>query len=156
MYLGFAFARPLVWLVIWLLCQRASWFTESVKPQVGALIEARRVELRLTMRSAARACGLSATTWSDVESGKRPPGVSTQRAMAQALSWPLDWLEYVQRGETPAVSQSDDVAALRAQVAELSDRVKFLQRAVDGLLDVATGRASTPAPAPARPSAQGS
>ena len=115
----------------------------------------RRDALRLTMRAAAKLGGLSATAWSDLEAGKQAPSATTQRAVAKALGWGFDWLDYAQRGETPPLSQPDALAELRALVADLSDRLVELERQVEVLTDDATERASAlPVLAP-RPASQG-
>lgn len=75
--------------------------SEVTTMQVGATIRERRDELRLSAREAARLGGVSPTTWSDLEADKHPPSPSTQRAVAKALGWQVDWFDRVMAGEAP-------------------------------------------------------
>jgi transcriptional regulator with XRE-family HTH domain len=105
------------------------------------------------MRAAAKLGGVSATAWSDVEAGKSPPSLATQRAVATALRWPTDWLDQVARGDVPVSQPADDrTAELRLQVAELVETVVDLARQVqaqgDELARLAR-RSDPPAPATA-------
>lgn len=80
------------------------------------------------MRSAASAAGISVTAWSDLESGRHAvPLLSTQRGVARALGWPLDWWAVLEAGRVPEpVAAAGDVVELRAMVAELIDLVAGL------------------------------
>lgn len=86
------------------------------------------------MRAAAKLGGVSATAWSDLEAGKSPPSTATQRAVALALQWPVNWLNQIEgSGYVTQQPVDDPLAALRAQVEALRVEVAALQRDV-GLL----------------------
>ncbi len=88
-------------------------------------IRERREALKLSMRAAAKLGGLSPQGWSAVEAGTSPPSLATQRAVAAALGWPVDWLEQIERdgavtlpaGESAGLA--DRVTALEGQVREI-------------------------------------
>ena len=66
----------------------------------------------------------------------RPPTLTTQRGVATALKWPLDWLEVIEQGGDPPTQPDDQdvrIAELQtivreqaAQLAELTARVTEL------------------------------
>lgn len=92
-------------------------------------IRARREALKLSMRAAAQLAGISPTAWSDLEAGKNEPTTTTQRKIAHALGWPIDWYDLALAGEPiEPVSQLDEVAELRQQVLRLAAQVAELTR----------------------------
>ena len=125
--------------------------------QVSVQIRQRRESLKLSMRAAAKLAGVSPTAWSALEAGKHPPTTTTQRRVALALQWPIDWLDRVAAGEGVEVNPPpDEVAVLRGLVADLSDRVVTLEQQLEALTDAVAERSSAPrVPAP-RSAPQGS
>lgn len=115
--------------------------------ELGELVRAERLRRNLSVRAASTLGGISNTWWARFEDGKQPATGALIEAVARAFGWPDTWA---------AVNPPDEVAALRKQVAELSDRLEGLQQIVAGLLDDATEQAATASPPPARPGAQGS
>ena len=101
------------------------------------------------MRAAAKLGGLSPTAWSDLEAGRHPPTPTTQRAVAAALGWQVDWLDVAERGDDPPapeqVSRTDDLDALRQQVEALATDVQRLAAIVAALV-TAVALPAPPAP----------
>lgn len=98
---------------------------------VANAVRARRKTQKLSMRAAAIAGGISATTWSDIESGtSHAPTDSTQRAIATALHWPLDWLDIILAGGDPVPMEP-------AEDLDLLHRVDALEQAAHALADIA-------------------
>lgn len=65
----------------------------------------------MSMRAAAKAGGTSPSTWSDLERGVRTnPDMATQRAVARALGWSLDWLDRILDGGEPELDSADPVS----------------------------------------------
>jgi len=103
------------------------------------------------MREAAKIGGISVTAWSELEQGRHDtPSNATQRAVAAALDWPLDWWDRLVAGEdVPSVAgQSADawagsVPPAAETVEDRLDRIERMVRAcaatlarVDGRVDV--------------------
>jgi transcriptional regulator with XRE-family HTH domain len=94
-------------------------------------LKKRREALKLSMRAAAKLGGLSPQGWSAVEAGNSPPSLATQRAVATALGWPVDWLEQIQRdgavtlpeGGTEARDTSHRLAEAERALEELREHV---------------------------------
>lgn len=99
--------------------------------QAGEVLRQRRDALKLSMRAAAALGGVSPQAWSDMEAGKHPPSLKTQRAVSKALRWPLDWVDRLP--ELATLTPLDDGAGS----PELADRVAALERKVSGLLRLA-------------------
>jgi len=136
-----------------------STMTETA-PELAKAIEARRKELGLAPGELAQAAGVSVQGLAPLRKGVRKQYQDRLTlSVCRVLGWTPDSIERLLRGE-PAqlveVSQLDDVAELRAHVAELSDRVAVLQRLVDGLLDDAAERASQSSTVHDQPGVQGS
>ena len=121
------------------------------KRQVGAAVKARRLIRRLSMREAAKIGGISVSAWSELEQDRHEvPSYATQRAVAAALDWPLDWWDRLAAGEdVPSVAgQSADawagpVPPAAETVDERLDRIERMVRAcaatltrIDGRVDV--------------------
>jgi transcriptional regulator with XRE-family HTH domain len=117
--------------------------------QVGAAVKARRLIRRLSMREAAKIGGISVSAWSELEQDRHEvPSYATQRAVAAALDWPLDWWDRLAAGEdVPTVAgQSADAWAgppAAETVDERLDRIERMVRAsaatltrLDGRVDV--------------------
>jgi transcriptional regulator with XRE-family HTH domain len=68
---------------------------------LGSAVRDRRTECQLSMREAATLAGISPTAWSDLEAGKHPPSLKTQRGVAKALDWNRAWAQMVTDGEDP-------------------------------------------------------
>ncbi len=81
---------------------------------IGQAIRTRRELLRLSGREAARRASVSVTAWFDLEKGKHPPTAATQRGVARALSWPLDWLDSLDAGEAPVTTVTSTDLFLQA------------------------------------------
>ena len=125
---------------------------------IGQHLAARRLTRKLSMREAAKIAGISATTWSDMEKGAYPPSDSTQRKVAGALGWSLDWLERLAAGGEPeevsrpgAVDQSRLEELERQQIEtrsllhSLTASTLAHQRAVMARLDEIDARSIRPA-----------
>jgi transcriptional regulator with XRE-family HTH domain len=104
--------------------------------QVGAQVQVRREELKLSMRAAARSAGISPTAWSDLERGKHPPTPDTQRRVARALRWTIDWFNELSYGRAPRVVTEGGEGfeeRMRAKAAEnpqyiYDDTIRLKQR----------------------------
>lgn len=89
-------------------------------------MQQRREELKLSMRAAASGAGVSPTAWSDLERGKHPPTPETQRKIAKALSWSIDWFGDLTRDHEPIViteGVSGFLEHFRAEAAEHPERI---------------------------------
>lgn len=75
------------------------------------------------MRSAASMAAISPTAWSDLEAGKHPPLLATQRGVALALDWPTDWLDHLQRGQVPHTVSPSRMDGFEADLRNLADLV---------------------------------
>ena len=107
---------------------------------IAQAIQARRDALRLSMRAAAAAGGISPTAWSDLEAGKHPPTPATQRKIATALQWPIDWLDVVAAGgepikqpDAPSATLEQRVTAVEGQLRELLTLVQVKALAAEGV-----------------------
>lgn len=110
--------------------------------QVGAHVRERRERLKLSMRGAATRAGISPTAWSDLERGKHPPSMDTQRGVAVALGWTPSWYDDLGADETP--TESDPVTELAHEagraVGELEARLAMLEdeikRGIAGTVEI--------------------
>ena len=98
--------------------------------RIAEAIQKRRGALRLSMRAAAAAGGMSPTAWSDLEAGKHPPTPATQRKIATALQWPIDWLDVVTSGGEPITRPVGAPLDQLHALAELTERVAALAELV--------------------------
>jgi transcriptional regulator with XRE-family HTH domain len=97
--------------------------------QVGEQMAQRRRTLKMSMRAAAKAGGTSPSTWSDLERGVRTnPDMATQRAVARALGWSLDWLDRILDGGEPELDSAEPVS--QPDVADVLRRVELLEELV--------------------------
>lgn len=117
-------------------------FMDGWREQVGQQVEARREQLGLSRRAAAKRAGFSEATWRHVESGTKKvaantevPAVFTARSrvgVCRALLWTDDSIDRLLRGEQPEVlemSAATELDGLRRQVERLSAQVERLTRA---------------------------
>lgn len=74
------------------------------------------------------------SAWTDLERDKHPPTMKTQRGVATAMQWPIDWWEQLQAGITPAVV--DGLSTLDLMISANPGLV-----VVDGLRAFAINRA---------------
>jgi transcriptional regulator with XRE-family HTH domain len=89
--------------------------------EFGRRVAARRKELRWTLRGLAAACKMGPTSIWQVEHGASMPGIDTALKIARALNVSVAWLI---DGEAPP---------RRDALADLADRVEFLESRVDQL-----------------------
>lgn len=106
--------------------------------EAGDLIRQRRVELGLSQKKAAKAAGVSASTWQDYEYGGRPArNAVTTRAICGVLRWEPDALDRIGQGLTPV--EAPDAEADAERVAglsvELAAALRGLQHEVTRLVD---------------------
>jgi len=108
--------------------------------ELGDRVRAERLNRNLSVRQAAALGGISNTWWGRFEDGKQPLTPAISAAVSAAFGWDQSW----------AVSLPHaGVGELRAQVADLSDRVVVLEQQLEALTDAVAERASAPrAPVP--------
>jgi transcriptional regulator with XRE-family HTH domain len=87
--------------------------SEMTSMQVGAYVAERREQLKLSKREAAKRAGISPTAWGELEANIRTPSLSTQRGVATALGWPVDWMDRLTAGE-PVVAEPSLLERLAA------------------------------------------
>jgi len=108
---------------------------------LGDRVRAERLRLRMSVRTAATAGGISNTWWGRFEDGLQPLTDSISVAVARALDWPTEW----------ATQPADDpLAALRSLVADLSERFDRLQAQVDAGLGAVADSMTSQSEHPAR------
>ena len=88
---------------------------ETPKDRLARLVHARRLELRLSVRAAAKAAGVDRNTWSSLEDGSRVLQDRNYAKIEEALSWPTG---EILRILTPGSAAAD--AAARRRIAEMS------------------------------------
>jgi transcriptional regulator with XRE-family HTH domain len=98
------------------------------------------------MRAAAAKAGVSPTAWSDLEAGKHPPSLTTQRGVCQALGWTPDSIDRILVGGEPqliqpALQAEDVLGEVRELVAGMYERQEHLIRQVASLLEAAERQA---------------
>ncbi len=99
------------------------------------------------MREAAKRAGISPTTWSDLEAGNHPPEPRTQRGVAAAFGWRIDWYDYLQEADAAvaeelaadptrshAATSPSSAATHQRQLVDLTAQVDGLTQVVDQLL----------------------
>lgn len=98
--------------------------------RVGDAIRARRTELRLTQKEAARAGGLSEPVWNVIEGARQTNyRLDTLHGVTRALGWSADSIDRILAGDEPTVQTRGLVplADAGAEVAELRARVELLE-----------------------------
>ena len=99
-------------------------------PAVAAALKARLDERGMTMTDLATRSGVSLTTVRELihvlNTRKRQP--RTLASLSSTLGWPEDHLGAILRGQASEPVRVDDVKSIRAELADLRDRVEALER----------------------------
>jgi transcriptional regulator with XRE-family HTH domain len=115
------------------------------KATIGTRIRRRRIERGFSkMSDAARSVGISPSTWSPLETGRRSitaeiqtvpsPAPATIQLVGDCLGWADDWLDRLLAGDEP-VEVDGDVQAKRALDESTLDQLTVV---VNGMLEVIT------------------
>lgn len=103
------------------------------RERLGQLVKQQRKALRLTVKEATLAAGVSDTTWGKVEAGK-PVGDDTLERIAHTIGWTEDSVAVVLAGGTPSLvegaARKTDEDLLIGVVRELSQEVRLLRQAL--------------------------
>lgn len=130
---------------------------DNWREQVGRHVEARREQLGLSRRAAAKRAGFSEATWRAIEAGEKrvapdmvvPASFSAKSrvGVCRALMWTDDSVDRLLRGEAPQVlevSTATELESLRQYVERLSLQVERLTRtsvAMSAAIDSLNARA---------------
>jgi transcriptional regulator with XRE-family HTH domain len=96
--------------------------SERNRQRLGLLVVARRKELGLSIREAARRAGVMRPTWTGLEEGSRRTADYNFAAMERTLRWSTGSIEAVLAGGEPAVSDSEDIPGPVRETSAVTDR----------------------------------
>jgi Helix-turn-helix domain len=134
--------------------------SERNRQRLGLFVVARRKELGLSIREAARRAGVMRPTWTGLEEGSRRTADYNFAAMERTLSWGPGSIEAVLAGGDPMVVDSEDTPGYVRETAAVTNGLDApipsdlgedsvvawsdIVRVLDGQLG-AIGQAATPA-----------
>jgi hypothetical protein len=113
--------------------------SERNRQRLGLLVVARRKELGLSIREAARRAGVMRPTWTGLEEGSRRTADYNFAAMERTLSWGPGSIEAVLTGGEPIVSDAEDIPAVVRETAAVTDGQDTPGRGAQGQGEGASG-----------------
>ena len=97
------------------------------------------------MRAAAKRGDISPQTWSDLEKGVSPPSGNTQRGVARALGWGVDWYDAILAGGEPTEVRQPDGDDVLRRLERLEALVETLRETLTEGLEASRYRAEVEA-----------